>query len=109
MFDLIDPNTFWLNVTNVTLGAVTLVCCIVVGYGVVQEIRKRICEYKTNHFKTDDYRLFLTNLGITITNGGERIDKKQLTVSEKGLVRDSKPRSKRRSKKQKNFDIYRYI
>jgi hypothetical protein len=39
MFDLIDPNTFWLNVTNVALGTVTLVCCIVVGYGVVQKIR----------------------------------------------------------------------
>jgi hypothetical protein len=99
MFDLIDPNTFWLNVTNVALGTVTLVCCIVVGYGVVQEIRRHICEYKTNHVKTDDHRLFLTNLGITMADGGERIDKKQLTVSEKGLVRESKPKSKRRSKK----------
>jgi hypothetical protein len=99
MFDLIDPNTFWLNVINVTLGTVTLVCCIVVGYGVVQEIRKRNRGYKTNHVKTDDYRMFLTNLGITMADGGERIDEKQLTVSEKGLVRESKPKSKRRSKK----------
>jgi hypothetical protein len=99
MFALIDPNTFWLNVTNVALGTVTLVCCFVVGYGVVQEIRKRTCEYKTKNVKTDDHRLFLTNLGITMADGGERIDEKQLTVSEKGLLCESKPKSKRRSKK----------
>ena len=99
MCDLIDPNTFWLNVTNVALGIGALVCCIVVGYGVVQEIRKRTREYKTKHVKIDDHRLFLTNFGITMADGGERIDKKQLTVSEKGLVRESKPKSKRRSKK----------
>jgi len=99
MFALIDPNTFWLNVTNIALGTVTLVCCIVVGYGVVQEIRKRVREYKIKHVKTDDHRLFLTNLGITMADGGERIDKKQMTVSEKGLVRESKSKSKRKSKK----------
>ena len=65
----------------------------------VQEIRKRTCKYKIKHVKTDDDRLFLTNLGITMADGGERLDKKQLTVSEKGLVRESKPKSKRRSKK----------
>jgi hypothetical protein len=64
-----------------------------------QEIRKRTCEYKSNHIKTDDHRLFLTNLGITMADGGERIDKEQLAVSEKGLVRESKPKIKRRSKK----------
>jgi hypothetical protein len=79
--------------------AVTLVCCIVVGYGVVQEIRKRTCEYKTNHVKTDDHRLFLTNLDITMADAGERIDKKQSTVSEKGLVCESKPKSKRKLKR----------
>jgi hypothetical protein len=99
MYVLIDPDTFWLNATNVALGTVTLVCCIVVGYGMVQEIRKRSRKYKIKHIKTDDHRLFLTNLGITMADGGERIDKKQLTVSEKGLVRESKPKSKRRSKK----------
>ena len=99
MFAIVDPNTFWLNVTNIALGTVTLLFCIVIGYGVVQEIRKRTREYKTKHVKIDDHRLFLTNFGITMADGGERIDKKQLTVSEKGLVRESKPKSKRRSKK----------
>jgi hypothetical protein len=99
MCDLIDPNTFWLNVTNVALGIGALVCCIIVGYGVVQEIRKRTSEYKINHVKTDDQRLFLTNLGITMADGGERIDKEQLTVSEKGLVSESNPKSKHRLKK----------
>jgi hypothetical protein len=99
MFALIDQNTFWLNVTNIALGVVTLVCCIAVGNKVVQEILKRIRGHKTHDVRTDDPRRFVTHLGITMADGGERIDKKQSTVSEKGLVRESKPKSKRRSKK----------
>jgi hypothetical protein len=34
-----------------------------------------------------------------MADGGERVDEKPLTVSEKGLTRDSKPKQKRRGKK----------
>ena len=99
MFDLFDPDTFWLNVTNVALGTATLTCCIAIIYGVAHEIRKRTREYRMKHITSDDPRKFLTNLGITMADGGERIDKQQLSVSEKGLVVESKSKSTRRSKK----------
>ena len=35
MFNFNDPNTFWLNVTNIVLGLVTLICCVAVGRGVL--------------------------------------------------------------------------
>jgi hypothetical protein len=96
MFDLSDPNTFWLNVTNIALGVVTLICCVVVGYGVVQEILVRVRKHKAN--EVDDHAILVNGLGLTMADGGERIEKSSLAVSEKGLVREAKPRPKRRSK-----------
>ena len=94
MFDLSDPNTFWLNVTNIGLGFITFVCLIVVGYGVVQEVAARV--KKSALVETDDHALVVTGLGITMADGGERIDKNALKVSPQGIVRETK--SKRRSK-----------
>ena len=99
MFDLNDPNTFWLNVTNIALGIVTLICCVVVGYGVVQEIAERVRKRKANLIDADDHALLVTDLGITMADGGARVDKKPLVVSEKGLTRDPKPKQKRRGEK----------
>jgi hypothetical protein len=99
MFDLNDPNTFWLNITNIALGVVTLICCVVVGYGVVQEVLVRARKRKANLVETDDHALLVTDLGITMADGGERVDEKPLAVSERGLMRDSKPKQKHRGKK----------
>jgi hypothetical protein len=99
MFDLNDPNTFWLNVTNIALGVVTLVCCVVVGYGVVQEVRERVRKRKAKLIEADDHTLLVTDLGLTMADGGERIEKSSLSVSEKGEVQESKPKPKRRAKK----------
>jgi hypothetical protein len=99
MFDLNDPNTFWLNVTNIALGVVTLICCVVVGYGVVQEVLIRVRKRKESHVEVDDHALLVTDLGITMADGGVRVDEKPLAVSEKGLTYDTKPRPKRRAKK----------
>jgi hypothetical protein len=96
MFDMNDPNTFWLNLTNIALGLVTLICCAVVGYGVVQEILVRVRKRKQNLAEVDDHALLVTDLGITMADGGVRVDKKQLAVSEKGLTREAKPKQKRR-------------
>ena len=97
MFDLSDPNTFWLNVTNIVLGLVTLICCVVVGYGVVQEILVRVRKRKA--VEADDHAFLVSNLGLTMADGGERIEKSSLSVSEKGLVQEVKLKSKRRTKK----------
>jgi len=99
MFDLNDPNTLWLNITNIALGVVTLICCVVVGYAVVQEVLVRIRKRKANLVEADDHSLLVTDLGITMADGGVRVDKKPLAVSEKGLTRNSTPKQKRRGKK----------
>ena len=33
-----DPSTYWLTVTNIALGLATLICCIAVGIGILQEL-----------------------------------------------------------------------
>ena len=99
MFDLNDPNTFWLNVTNIALGVVTLICCVVVGYGVVQEVLVRIRKRKANLVEADDHALIVTDLGITMADGGVPVKEKPLAVSEKGLTYDTMPKQRRRGKK----------
>ena len=100
MFDLNDPNAFWLNITNIALGVVTLICCVLVAYAVVQEVLKHIRMRKTNLVEYDDQELLVTDLGITMADGGVRVDDKHLAVSEKGIVYDDvKPKQRRRGKK----------
>jgi hypothetical protein len=100
MFDLNDPNTFWLNITNIALGVVTLICCVVVGYAVVQEVLMHVKKRNAKLVESDDHALLVTGLGITMADGGVRVDEKHLAVSEKGIVYDdAKPKRKRRGKK----------
>ncbi|MGA9405633.1 MAG: hypothetical protein WBW71_00745 [Bacteroidota bacterium] len=73
MFDFNDPNTIWLNVTNIVLGLVTLICCVAVGRGVFQDVRARI--RKRVPVKVDDHVFVIPELGITMADGGERLDK----------------------------------
>jgi hypothetical protein len=96
MFDINDPNTFWLNVTNIGLGVVTLICLAVVGYGVVQEVLVRVRKRRT--IEADDHAMLVPELGLTMADGGERIEKSDLSVTKKGLVQESKPKPKRRRK-----------
>ena len=99
MFDMNDPNTFWLNVTNIALGVVTLICCVVVGYGIVQEVLVRVRKRRASLVESDDHSLLVTDLGITMADGGVPVQKKPLVVSEQGLTYESNPKQKRRGKK----------
>ncbi len=42
MFDLLDPQTFWLNVTNIGLGIATLVCCLVIVLALFDDIAEHL-------------------------------------------------------------------
>lgn len=83
-----DSETFWLNVTNIGLGLVVLVCLLVVGLSVVRELAQRrkrrvalsreldrdlktlVAEYEA------DPRIFQDPaLGPTMADGGEDIDR----------------------------------
>jgi len=67
------PDTFWLDFTNIALGLVTLVCVIAVLAGVVHELSQRFARRRR---LADDHALETPELGLTMADGGERIDGK---------------------------------
>lgn len=72
-----DPQTFWLNVTNVVLALVTLASVVIIAFGVGQELlgrlRRRIPILRR---EPDTHALRVPELGLTMADGGEPIDKK---------------------------------
>ena len=82
-----DPSTYWLTFMNVALGVLTLIGCIAVGIGVVQELaarRKRAAVSPLDREVADlvvsfqDGHAFHTpQLGLTMADGGEDVNKKE--------------------------------
>lgn len=72
MFNFNDPNTFWLNVTNIILGLVTVICCAAVGRGVYQDLRARF--RRRVPATVDSHAFVIRELGITMADGGKRVD-----------------------------------
>ena len=80
-----DPSTYWLTFMNVALGVLTLLGCIAVGIGVVQELAaKRKKAVHLDHEVSDlvasfhDGHAFHTpELGLTMADGGENVNKKE--------------------------------
>jgi hypothetical protein len=66
------PDTFWLNFTNIALGLVTLACVIVVVGGAASELLHRWQRRALVH--RDDHAFATPSLGVTMADGGERID-----------------------------------
>ena len=83
-----DPSTYWLTVTNIALGAVTLICIVAVAVGVLQELaaraKKRAALSKLDQEVSDlvasygDGHTFdIPSLGVTMADGGEELGKKE--------------------------------
>jgi hypothetical protein len=83
-----DPSTYWLNVTNIALGVVVLICCIAVAIGVVQELaakrQKHAALSKLDSELADLVTAFhdghafnVPGLGVTMADGGEDLRKKE--------------------------------
>ena len=82
-----DPSTYWLTITNIALGLVTLICCVAVGIGVAQELaakRKKktalsrldneVADLLTSY---DGHAFHIPTLGVTMADGGEELGKKE--------------------------------
>ena len=83
---------FWLNVTNLVLGLVTLSCLLVIGYAVIKEIRDRARVAVKATERTDDHAFVVTGLGVTMADGGEKLGTDEmLVVTEDGI--ESVPRA----------------
>lgn len=69
--EFFDPQTLWLNVTNLALGVVTLLCVLAVGWGVVTEVLARVRKPAT---ADDGHAFWNPDLGWTMADGGKRLD-----------------------------------
>ena len=71
-----DPQTLWLNITNAALGAVVLICVLVLAAGVVQELRlraRRRAGQPTPIRAAGDHAFDVPGLGLTMADGGESV------------------------------------
>jgi hypothetical protein len=83
-----DPSTYWLTITNIALGLVTLICIGAVGIGVIQELAARR-KKKASLSKldrevanlvasfSDGHAFNSPSLGVTMADGGEEPRKKE--------------------------------
>ena len=83
-----DSSTYWLTITNVGLGVVTLICCIAVVFGVVQELaakrKKKAALSALDHevsdlaaSYSDGHAFHIPQLGLTMADGGEPAAEKE--------------------------------
>jgi len=82
-----DPSTYWLTLTNIALGLVTLICCGAVAFGILQELaakrRKHAALSRLDNEVSDLVASFdghtfaVPGLGLTMADGGEELHKKE--------------------------------
>lgn len=70
--DLSDPKTLWLNIANIALGVVTLLCFVAVGWGVLVEAVKRLRARAAVSVQGDGHAFAVPGLGLTMADGGRR-------------------------------------
>ena len=83
-----DPSTYWLTITNIALGLVTLICIGAVGIGVIQELAARrkkskvlskldqeVADLVASY--SDGHAFHVPGLGVTMADGGEELGKKE--------------------------------
>lgn len=66
---------FELNIVNAALGLATLVCILAVAWGVVSEIAARLRARAVA--AADSHTFHLPELGLTMADGGEKVDEEK--------------------------------
>ncbi len=82
-----DPSAYWLNFMNIALGAIVLICCCAVAYGVFQELaarRKKAAKLAALDREVadlvasyDGHAFDVPGLGLTMADGGEERGEKK--------------------------------
>jgi uncharacterized membrane protein YgaE (UPF0421/DUF939 family) len=76
-------DVFWLNTANIILGVVVAVCVAVLGLGVLREFQLRARKHtelsasidRDLKVMLDTHAFEMPELGLTMADGGERLDK----------------------------------
>jgi hypothetical protein len=74
MFNWSDPNTFWLNITDIVLGVVTLACLAFVAQAVAKEVYSRLAARLPARLRHDSHAFNVPELGLTMADGGEPVN-----------------------------------
>lgn len=74
MISLARPDTLWLITVNILLGLAIIVCSVMIAMNLMSEIRRHRREKKEEAQVPDDYLKGLKDLGVTLPDGGEKID-----------------------------------
>ena len=74
MVGLTRPDTLWLISVNILLGLAIIVCFVLIAMSLLNEIRKHRKEKKDVAQVPGDYLKGLKDLGVTLPDGGEKID-----------------------------------
>jgi hypothetical protein len=70
-----SDDTMWLTITNIALGVVVLAAIVVVLRVFAVELFGRFRKsFATAH--SSEHELFVSDLGLTMADGGERVDAK---------------------------------
>ncbi len=88
-----------LDIIDIVLGATTIYLMCVVGRQMVSEILERRAKRKILQHKREEDTLVVTNVGITMADGGEPLDQKsgkekRIYVAKNGKIRSNSRNSK---------------
>jgi len=76
MFDLSNPHD-WELITNLGLVLVAFIAVIYIGAGRFQNVFTQAAARVSNSFRKDPHTLVLHDLGITMADGGEKVQDAQ--------------------------------
>jgi hypothetical protein len=88
LFSTANQDVAWLNAVNIALGVVVAICLAVLVLGILRDLqlraRKRASasagldgEMSRMMGAADDHAFAVPNLGLTMADGGERLDKRK--------------------------------
>ena len=68
-----DTEILWLNLTNAGLGLATLAGIAVLAWAVLREVAEKAKSRASAH-ALDPHSAFIPELGLTMADGGEKVD-----------------------------------
>ncbi len=84
MMAMSDPETLWLNLTNIALGAVTFVCLLAFGREIFMEVADLVRNRVKETVARNAHELVLSDLGVTMADGGVEIDEQAIAARRRG-------------------------